>query len=139
MDELLNSNYTAVIATLSKSWRRGCSMVHNRIHTFTRMHVASPNHCYLHTQAHIHTYWLLLTLGDFGEAASILSSKINMLVSLFLWCVGAHVCVCVCLEMRFTFWSERGFTGPWVDRSMLSGRHTLSRAGIALERPQQSV
>lgn len=49
------------------------------------------------------------------------------------------LCVCVCLEMRFTFWSERGFTGLWVDRSMLSGRHTLSRARIALERPQQSV
>lgn len=59
----------------------------------------------------------------------------------WVWCVAAVVCVRVrvCLEMRFTFWSERGFTGPWVDRSMLSGRHTLSRARIALERPQQSV
>lgn len=45
----------------------------------------------------------------------------------------------VCLETGFTFWSERGFTGLRVDRSMLSGRHTLSTARKALQRPQQSV
>lgn len=134
MDELLNSNYTAVIAMLSQSLQRLFNGA--RPHTHTNSH-------WRHSRG-----WLLLTQGEFREAASILSSKINMLVSLCLcvyararlWpCVWLLLCVCVCLEMRFTFWSQRGFTGLWVDRSMLSGRHTLSRARIALERPQQSV
>lgn len=58
-------------------------------------------------------------------------------VSVYARLVVPVVCVCVCV--RFTFWSEQGFTGPWVDRSIVSGRHALSRDRIALERPRQSV
>lgn len=122
---------------------KSCSMAHNHTHTCACTHTLSCNRAYWESG------WLLFTQGEFREATSILSSKINMLVSLCLFvsfalflCVCLFVCVhglgCLC-EMRFTFWTERGFTGVWVDRSMLSGRHTLSRARIALERPQQSV
>lgn len=67
-----------------------------------------------------------------------MSSKINILVSLCPWmCV--HVCVHLKKKRDSPFGLSEVFAGLWVDRSMLGGRHTLSRVRIAVERPLQSV
>ncbi len=139
MDELLNSNYTGVIAMLSQSLQRLFNGAWPHTQTITRTH----NHA--HWRARVAGYcWRKENSERLHQSCHQKSTCLLVCVCVFV-CVRVgltvSVCVCVCvhLEMRFTFWSERGFTGLWVDRSMLSGRHTLSRARIAVERPQQSV
>lgn len=84
MDELLNSNYAAVIASLSQKPAKAA-----------RWYAATLSHT-----LECERLWLLLTQGEFREAASILSSKISTLVSL---CLGVCVCMHV-LELCLIAW-----------------------------------
>lgn len=71
---------------------------------------------------------------DIVDVRGIQGGSINLVIKNQHTCsslpkdVCVHGCASKKIKKGFTFWSEPGFTGLWVDRSMLGGRQTLSIA-----------